>query len=176
MKKNRTIKGVKTLSVGGNCSLQKVLRMLCWTVFFLTLSLVQVTASNSYAQQAKSVTGKVTEESGQALHGVTVLVKGTTNGTITDADGVYTISSVPADAVLVFSFIGMKTQEIAVGDQTQINVVMRISTIEIEEVVAIGYGTVTKKEVTGSVATLNTKDFNKGDMTNPMSLIQGKVL
>ncbi len=108
-------------------------------------------------QQKRTVSGKVTDLSGQPLPGVTVLIKGTTQGTITDYDGKYTIAGVPAEGVLVFSFVGMKTQEILVGDQTAINVVLEEDAIGIEEVVAIGYGTMKKSDLTGNVSRVNTE-------------------
>ncbi|MGC9355495.1 MAG: carboxypeptidase-like regulatory domain-containing protein, partial [Mariniphaga sp.] len=90
------------------------------------------------AQQQRTVTGKVTDSRGQPLPGVTVVVKGTTQGTVTNVDGEYTISNLPEGATLAFSFVGMQTQEILVGNQTVINISMTEETIGIEEVVAIG--------------------------------------
>jgi hypothetical protein len=88
-------------------------------------------------QQQNSVSGKVTDKSGQPLPGVTVVVKGTTQGTVTNADGSYTLSNIPENAILQFSFVGMKTQEIEVGNQTSINVSMLEDAIGLEEVVAM---------------------------------------
>ena len=99
---------------------------------------------DSPSQQQKSISGKVTDSSGGALPGVSIVVKGTTNGTITNADGNYSISNVPANAILQFSFVGMSMQEISIGNQATINVTLADQTIGIQEVVAIGYGT-TKK-------------------------------
>ena len=90
------------------------------------------------SQQQLSVSGKVTDTSGAPLPGVTVVVKGTTNGTITGMDGDYNLAKVQSDATLVFSFIGMKTQEILIAGTTTINAVMAEDAIGIEEVVAIG--------------------------------------
>eukprot|EP00825_Cyclidium_porcatum_P051794 TRINITY_DN9634_c0_g1_i1.p1 TRINITY_DN9634_c0_g1~~TRINITY_DN9634_c0_g1_i1.p1 ORF type:complete len:238 (-),score=26.81 TRINITY_DN9634_c0_g1_i1:40-753(-) len=96
---------------------------------------------NAPGQQQKSVTGKVTDSSGGSLPGVSVVVKGTTNGTITDSSGKYSISDIPEKAMLQFSFVGMRTQEVAVGNKAILNVVLEEETIGIEEVVAVGYGT-----------------------------------
>ncbi len=126
-------------------------------------------------QQQKTVSGKVTDSSGALLPGVTIVIKGTTNGTITDADGKYTLSSVPGDATLQFSFVGMKTQEVAVGNKSTINVTMTEETIGIEEVVAIGYGTMKKADVTSSVATVKSDNFIKGSVTDAGQLLSGKV-
>ncbi len=102
-------------------------------------------------QQQTTVTGKVVDESGIALPGVTVVVVGTTNGQITDIDGNYTISNVPSDASLQFTFVGMQTQEVVVAGQQQINITMIEETIGLEEVIATGYATERKKDIIGSV-------------------------
>ena len=107
--------------------------------------------------QQRSVSGKVTDSSGSPLPGVTVVVKGTTNGSVTNADGEYLLTNVPEEATLQFSFVGMKTQEIPIDGKTVINATLSEETVGIEEVVAIGYGTQKKANVTGSVATVNSK-------------------
>src|SRR5690554_5722171 len=107
--------------------------------WFLIVVLVAFN-SIAYAQQ-KTVSGTVTDDAGLPLPGVSIVVKGTTNGTITNVDGNYTLSNVPENAVLLFSFVGMTTREVAVENQTTISVVLKQQTIGIEEVVAIGYGT-----------------------------------
>ena len=104
------------------------------------------------------ITGKVTDTFGQPLAGTTVMVKGTTIGTITDADGNYSLTNVPDDAILVFSFVGMETQEIEVGNQTQIDVVMREVALGLDEVIVVGYGTSTRREYTGSVSSVKIED------------------
>ena len=126
-------------------------------------------------QQQKSITGTVTDESGLPLPGVAVFIKGTTNGAVTDMDGNYSISDIPENATLVFSFMGMRMQEVVMGDQTSINVVMIEETIGIEEVVAIGYGTLSGKEVTSAVVSVKSEDFLEGAITDPAELIRGKV-
>ncbi len=129
---------------------------------------------NAGAQQ-RTVSGNVSDESGLPLPGVTIVVKGTTNGTITDPEGSYTLGNVPSDATLVYSFVGMRAQEIQSGNQTSINVTMEQETIGIEEVVAIGYGTQQRREVTGSVSNISEKDFNQGLTQNAVDLLKGKV-
>ncbi len=125
--------------------------------------------------QTKSITGKVTDDQGLPLPGVTVIIKGTTQGMVTSADGNYSLSNVPGDATLVFSFMGMLTQEIPVGTQSKINVIMAVDAIGIEEVVAIGYGTMKKSDLTGSVVSVRPDDFVKGVTTNALQLLQGKA-
>ncbi|HAQ20515.1 MAG TPA: SusC/RagA family TonB-linked outer membrane protein [Prolixibacteraceae bacterium] len=105
------------------------------------------------------ISGKVTDASGSPLPGVTVTIKGTSIGIITDFEGNFTLSKIPNDAILVFSFIGMKMQEVAVGDKKNINVTLVEENIRIEEVVAIGYGTVKRKDVTGSISSISDKKF-----------------
>ena len=105
-------------------------------------------------QQQLTVTGKVTDEKGGTLPGVNIIEKGTTNGTVTDADGKYTIQVSSPDAILVFSFVGYKSQEVTVGNQNVVNVSLKEETIGLEEVVTIGYSTAKKATVTGSLATV----------------------
>ncbi len=127
-------------------------------------------------QQQRTVSGKVTDMGRQALPGVTVVVKGTTQGTVTNADGSYTLSNVPANATLQFSFVGMKSQEVVVGNQTSINVTLEEETIGIDEVVAIGYGTVKKSDLTGSVFQVSSEMLRTQSVTkDPIQILQGKV-
>lgn len=126
-------------------------------------------------QQKKSVSGKVTDSTGSSLPGVSVVLKGTTNGTITDVDGTYSLNNVPENSVLQFSFVGMKSQEVAVGNKTSINVILEEETIGIEEVVAIGYGTQKKSDLTGSVASVNSKDMEKANPTSFSQALQGRA-
>jgi iron complex outermembrane receptor protein len=120
------------------------------------------------------VTGKVTDANdGQLLAGVTVLVKGTQTGTITDINGIYRISVKTGD-VLVFSFIGYEQQEIAVQPNSVVNVALNPKAEFLEELVVIGYGVQKKEDATGSVAAISTKDFNKGG-TTAAELAIGKI-
>lgn len=127
------------------------------------------------SQQQKSISGKVTDSSGVGLPGVFVVVKGTTNGTITEENGDYSLANVPENAIVQFSFVGMRSQEIAVGNKTNVNVVLEEETIGIDEVVAIGYGTVKKSDLTGSVTSLRRDDMNKGVTPTIAGLLQGKA-
>ena len=128
------------------------------------------------AAQQKSLTGKVTDESGLPLPGVTVLIKGTTNGTVTSADGTYVLQNVPDNAILVFSFLGMKSQEVSVGNQTTLNISMTVDAIGIEEVVAIGYGTQRKSDLTGAVVSVSSEDMNMGGtVSNAAQALQGRT-
>lgn len=109
--------------------------------------------------QNKGVKGKVTDTSGVPLPGVTVLIKGTTNGTTTDNDGNYSFTEVPQNAILQFSFVGMVPQEVKTGNQATINISLEEETIGIDEVVAVGYGTQKKINVVGSIAQVSAKQL-----------------
>ncbi|MGD9556229.1 MAG: SusC/RagA family TonB-linked outer membrane protein [Mangrovibacterium sp.] len=125
--------------------------------------------------QQTGITGKVTDSSGLPLPGVTVIVKGTNSGSITDNEGSYTIGSVPRDAVLVFSFVGMRVQEIPVAGKSTVNVVMEEETIGIEEVIAIGYGTMKKSDLTGSVASVSSDELAAYPSLGATQAIQGRA-
>lgn len=126
-------------------------------------------------EQQVKITGKVTDEKGGLLPGVSVVVKGTVTGTITDANGNFSLS-VPTDATtLVFSFVGMKAQEITITGKTTVNVIMQEIVVGIEEVVAVGYGTSRKRDITGSVSTVTASEMNKGVYSSPAQMLQGKV-
>ena len=125
--------------------------------------------------QQKVVSGRVTDSSGAPLPGVTVIVKGTTQGIITDAGGEYSLKGIPGDATLVFSFVGMVTQEIPVSGESDINVVMEEETIGIDEVVAIGYGIQRKSSLSGSIASIKSKDLNKLPSQRIDQALQGRA-
>ncbi len=127
------------------------------------------------AMQQQEVSGTVTDETNAPLPGVTVFAKGTTQGTITDVDGKYSIT-VPAEATtLVFSFIGMVTQEVEIGGQSEINVTMAQDVIGIEEVVAIGYGVTKKSDLTGSVASVKGDDLENIPASRVDQALQGRA-
>lgn len=122
-----------------------------------------------------TVKGKVIDGGDKtSLPGVTILIKGTQNGTQTDENGNYSISA-PANATLVFNFVGYTAFEQAVNNQTTLNVSLASSTQQLEQVVVVGYGTQRKIDVTGSVASVKGEDINKQPSTNPISALQGKV-
>lgn len=124
---------------------------------------------------AQQITGKVSDDSSEPLVGVSVAVKGTSSGTITDVDGSYTLDISDPNAILVFSYVGYETQEVAVNGRGTIDVVMALSAQDIQQVVVIGYGSVSRKDVTGSVKTIRKDEFNRGIINSPEQLLQGKV-
>lgn len=129
----------------------------------------------SVMEQIISVSGKVTDSSGASLPGVTVIVKGTVNGTITNADGNYTLVNVPGNSILQFSFVGMAQKEIEVAGRSVINIQMLEESIGIEEIVAIGYGTVKKRDLTGAVSSVKSEEIKSAPVSNAMEAIQGRV-
>ncbi len=145
------------------------------TIYLCLCALVMFWTPVAGAQEI-DVEGRVTEaETGFPLPGVNVSVQGTQIGTTTDLDGNYSITVPGADAVLVFSFVGFQTQQIPVGDQRVIDVALRQSVAELEDVVVVGYGTQRRGDVTGSVASVSVADANMGQITAPEDLIQGRV-
>jgi TonB-linked SusC/RagA family outer membrane protein len=134
---------------------------------FLTI----LCTSLAYSQD---VSGTVSDASGP-LPGASILVKGTTNGAQTDLDGKFTIKNVGSNAVLVFSYIGLKSQEVNVAGKSSVKVILKEDSAELKEVVVIGYGSVKKKDATGAVDQLSSKKFDNVAATNPAELLRGKV-
>lgn len=146
--------------------MNNLFRMLILSLFVLCTTVV-------FAQQ-KPIKGTVVDATGEPLIGVNVSVKGTAIGIITDIDGKYTLE-VPTNATLVFSYIGYRTQELSVGNQTTINITMQEDTQNIDEVVVVGYGVQKKETVTGSVSTLKGDDLVKSPVANLSNAIAGKM-
>jgi len=124
--------------------------------------------------QEKTVIGRVTDENQSPVPGASVLIKGTTTGTVSDADGNFKIT-VSDDDILVISFIGYSTQEILVGSQTTINVTMQVDVTQLQEIVVTGYATQQKKDLTGSVATVETTELVAIPTGNVSNQLQGRV-
>ncbi|WP_460471289.1 SusC/RagA family TonB-linked outer membrane protein [Emticicia fontis] len=131
--------------------------------------------SFTFAVMAQDITGTVKGADGTGLPGVTVQEKGTSKGTQTNVDGTYKLAGVSKNATLVFSFVGMETKEVAVGNKTVVDVTLLDDTKALEEVVVVGYGTQKRKEISGTVTSLGSRDFNPGVVTNPLAAAQGKV-
>jgi len=140
-------------------------------VLILILSLL---LGNIAMAQQSVLTGKVTDSSsGETLPGVSIVVKGTTNGTISSGEGTFSLSVKTGDVIL-FSFVGYKSQEIVAQGQKSLAVALVIDNAELDEVIVIGYGQVKKGDATGSVVAVDSKDFNKGAITSPQDLLVGK--
>lgn len=140
----------------------------------VTLALLLLLTQILYGQV--SVQGKITDyNSNNPLTGVSVTEKGTSNGTTTNADGVFVITVKDQQSVLVISYVGYSAQEIPVGSKTSIDLRLAPASGQLNEVVVVGYGTLRRKEVTSAVATVNAEQFNKGNINDVAQLMQGKV-
>lgn len=142
-------------------------------ISFILLFMIGVI--NIYAQQNKTITGKVTDDTGEAIIGASIAVENTTIGVLTDVDGNYSIS-VPANAEkLKFSFMGYITQHIAIKGENVINVILREGTQALDEVVVVGYGVQKKVNLTGSVASVSAKELESRPLTNASSGLGGLI-
>ena len=152
----------------------KTLKLRYFIALLLCVTLLGLTTS-AYAQ--KTLTGKVVDESNEPLIGVTVAIQGTTVGTITDIDGNYalTVPSGQENGTVMFSFIGYGTVTMPVPANGKLNIQMQPEDTQLGEVVAIGYGTKRKGDLTGSISSVSEKDFNGGVVSSPEQLINGKV-
>lgn len=122
-----------------------------------------------------AVTGKVSDPTGEALIGVSVTVKGQPTGVTTDIDGNYSITGVDPKATLVFSYVGFRQEEVAVKGRTNIDVTMYEDNELLDEVVVVGYGSLSRKELSSSIVQINKEDFQQGAMNNAMEMLSGKV-
>ena len=138
-------------------------------------NLILLTSESMMTEQERTIKGVVTNSAGDPIPGATVIIKGTTIGTITDVDGNYTLGKVKGTDVLLFSFVGMQTKEVAVGGQSVIHVALEDDLIGIEEVVAIGYGVQRKSDVTGSVGVVNAEDILERPAFNALQGMKGKI-
>ncbi|WP_294590222.1 SusC/RagA family TonB-linked outer membrane protein [uncultured Bacteroides sp.] len=146
----------------------------CLFRHLLILAGLLVTMAAS-AQQF-TVKGTVKDMAGEPIIGANVMVKGTTNGTITDINGGYSVTGVSASSVLVYSFIGYKNQEVACKGRQEINVTLAEDLQALDEVVVVGYGSLSKKELSSSIVQVDKSKFQQGAMNNPMELLTGKVV
>ena len=153
----------------------------CLLLMFLLTSYLPVlsaglvggdSSDGAFVLQDRIINGTVLDQGGEPLPGVTVSVLGTTTGTATDLDGNYTLS-VPGDATLVFSFIGFVSQNVAVGNQSVINITLEEDVSSLEEVVVVGYGTQRRGNLTGSVDQISSEVFENRPMTNLTQGLQG---
>ncbi len=153
-----------------NSKIKKNSRIL--KIFMFSICALFACAISSHAQSL--VKGTVTDGIGEPLPGVSVVVKGTTNGTITDVNGKYSIQATAKD-ILSFSYVGMSDQEIKVAGQTTINVVMKDDVAALDEVIVVGYGTAKKQSLTGAVSAVKGDELLKAPATNVSSLLGGRL-
>ncbi len=160
---------------GNKTGLLSIVKVAVAISLFFTFSVSSGAGGFSDAMQQGRVTGKITNTSGESLPGATVLIKGTSRGAVADVDGVYTIDGVSPDDILVYSFMGMKTREIRVENRSTIDVELEEDVIGLDEVVAIGYGVVKKRDLTGAVSVVKSEDIVRTPTNNAMEAIQGMV-
>ena len=150
----------------------------CKLNFLLRFGLISILlglfVTQSFAQNV-TITGVVKDQSGEPLIGVNVMEKGTTNGSITDVDGKYSVSVKGGKTILVFSYIGYISQEIPIGNQKTINVTMKEDTEELEEVVVIGYGTAKKRDLTGAISTVKAESLEKETPRSVQDLLRANA-
>ncbi|MGF7140897.1 TonB-dependent receptor [Roseimarinus sediminis] len=164
-----------------NQPIQDVLRMIFdesdvkYDIFDRQIVLSDKNSGTQTAQNQIVVGGTVSNTSGEVMPGVTVVLKGTTIGVISDADGKYTLRNVPDDGVLQFSFIGMQTSEVPINGQQQVDVVMYEDIIGLEEIVAVGYGVQKKSDVTGAMVSVSSEDLTSRPVSNALEALQGKA-
>ena len=151
------------------------------SLFLLFFCSMIMFAENAYAtpdnavQQGNTISGVVADDQGEPLPGVAVKIKNTTQGTATDSNGAYSLQVQNENAILVFSYIGYSTQEITVGNRRSINVTLSEDTQQIEEVVVIGYGTVRKSDLTGSIVSISNEKFKNLPQNGVTQILQGKA-
>ena len=123
----------------------------------------------------QTIKGTIIDEKGEKLPGVSISVKGTTRGTTTNSNGEYSISVLDDKAVLVFSFVGYESQEVLVGNKTQVDISLKVYSKALDEVVVVGYGTQKKSDFTGSIASIGEKDFTQGVNNSALQLLNGRA-
>ena len=131
--------------------------------------------SDRIQQEGKTLNGIVKDKNGEPIIGANVVVKGTTNGTITDIDGQYSLSNVSNNDILTISYIGYLSKDIPVNGQQVINILLDEDTQKLDEIVVVGYGTVKKRDLTGSVASINAEKIEQIAVTNPALALQGRI-
>ena len=140
---------------------------------FILLNVLVLMNATAYGQI--SVSGRVTGETGDGLPGVNVLVKSTSQGTITDINGNYKIEVPARDATVVFSYVGYITEEEEVGDRTTVDILMTHDVTSLSEIVVVGYGTERKKDLTGAISTISSQDFARVPALNPLDALAGRA-
>ena len=141
-------------------------------LFFVAL--LSVLAVGAFAQ-SKTVSGTVLDKTGESVIGASVVVKGTTNGTITDFDGKFTLQNVPDNGTIQVSFVGYKTVDIQVKGQSTVKIILEEDTETLDEVVVVGYGVQKKSDVTGAMARVGEKELKSMHVKNALEGMQGKT-
>jgi hypothetical protein len=131
--------------------------------------------AQSVLAQDRVLTGVVMDEDNATLPGVSIVAKGTSLGTVTDAEGKFTIAVPQATEILVFTFVGMKTKEVEIGAQAQFNVTLEEEAVGLEEVIVVGYGVQKKESVVGAISQIDSKSLVRSGMTNVTNALAGKL-
>ena len=165
MKKN------ERLPAENNKGISKLFRIFKWTMLLFFISMQLVAAPNL---QDITVTGKITATSGEPLQNVSIRVKGLSIGVSSNADGMYSVT-VPAGSTLLFSSVGYESQQIILGSNTVVNIILKTSTKDIEQVIVVGYGTQRRRDLTGSIASVSGAELAKQPVLTATQALQGKV-
>lgn len=137
--------------------------------------LFMVVLCTSSAMAQKKVTGTIVDAAGEPIIGASVMVKGTSNGAVTDLDGNFTINNVPEDATLVFSYVGYRTQNLSARGKSNFQISLEEDKQLLDEVVVVGYGVQRKSDVTGALTRVNEEQLNNRPVSNAIEALQGKV-
>lgn len=144
-------------------------------LFLIIILCFHATLTSAAFFQERTITGKVTSSENEILPGVSVVIKGTNNGTVTDANGDFTLAIPSSESILVFSFIGFASEEVTVGNQSAISVTLTPSAETLSEVIVIGYGEVRKSDLTGSVSSIKSEELRAVPTTSFDQALQGRA-
>ncbi|WP_221393750.1 TonB-dependent receptor [Dyadobacter sp. NIV53] len=156
-------------------TLKSLVRCSFMQLFFACLWISQSLASVAGTAVDRPVTGRITDEKGEALPSVSIVLKGTQRGTTSDIEGKYSITVPDGPATLTFSFVGFASQEVAVGNQTAINIIMKTDQKALDEVIVVGYNSQSKRNIISAVTTISGETINKRIATDPVTLLQGQL-
>ena len=144
------------------------------SVRFFLFPLLLLFGQAAFAQNSLQIQGTIIDSTGEPLPGVNVVIKGTLDGTVTDLDGKFNLNA-PADAILLFSFVGFTTQEVPVNNQTEINLTLADDTSDLDEFIVVGYGIQRKSDLTGSISSLKSEEINRLPVSDVTQSLQGRV-
>lgn len=172
----------KNVSIRKNLWNQKAIRIFGILLFIIPFTVVNALPSDSnsdenstYLKQESTISGKVIDGQGNPLPGVNIIEKGTTNGVVTNLEGMYTITVSNLNAILSFSYIGYLTEDIEIGGQSTINITMVEDVTSLDEVVVVGYGVQKKSDITGAVISVSSEDLQQQPVNNVIEAMQGKA-
>lgn len=147
--------------------------ILCFLLLYTTVGYTAELTKSEFEADV-TITGRVIDETGEGIPGVTVLIEGHGSGTVTDIDGTYTINA-PEDAQLTFSYVGFESQTVAIGNQSEINITLIMDTASLDEVVVIGYGTARKRDLTGAVSSVTASKLENENPNSIQDVLRGNI-